>query len=593
MFKTIKYGWLALKIAWAANRFNFLLSVIGKIYSSTIFPFIQILLLSKLLDLISSGQQLTFSKISWLIIVYLVASLVRLLLENFLQTKDLIYQFNFNDYLELQFNRKINSLDPAVFERPEFQNLIVQMTDVKHSIDGFLERFVGVIDSTFKVATATVILLPRFPIFIPVILLATIPSFFSLNRFRKRIYPFLYEKRSLLGRSFEYIKRLLSQDSTSKEVAIFKNGTHLIAKLSNLSRNFFNGFTRAQNETVYQILAADVFQFVAFVGTQAMNLAAVMAEKLTIGQFSLYFQQTQALASGAEMLLDHYSASSMRVRYLEKYEEFINYPRAVYSPKQPEQIVSDPTPPVIEFKNVTFRYPNTERIILQNFNMCIASGEKIALVGENGAGKTTIIKLILRFYDVDEGEVLINGANIKNINLDEWYKQLGALFQDFVKYQFTLKENVYFGDLTKGDSTKLLDEALQKSGADSYIENLPNKAGQVLGKMFEGGIDLSGGQWQKLALARAFYRNAPILILDEPTSAIDAKAEYEIFERVQKLQSDKTVIIISHRFSTVRNADRILVLDAGRIIEEGHHTALIKKKGLYAELFNLQAKGYK
>ena len=230
---------------------------------------------------------------------------------------------------------------------------------------------------------------------------------------------------------------------------------------------------------------------------------------------------------------------------------------------------------------------------MKDFNLSIKNGEKIALVGENGAGKTTLIKLLLRFYDVTDGEILVNGINIKNINLEKWYSEIGALFQDFIKYQFTFKENVYFGDQKQINNLELLKDAIKKSGADEYLKDLPNKFNQIIGKMFKDGIDLSGGQWQKLALARAFFKNAPILILDEPTSAIDAKAEYEIFQRVQELQKDKTVIIISHRFSTVRNADKILVLNEGAIIEEGSHETLMKMKGLYAELFNIQAKGYR
>jgi len=214
-------------------------------------------------------------------------------------------------------------------------------------------------------------------------------------------------------------------------------------------------------------------------------------------------------------------------------------------------------------------------------------------VGENGAGKSTLIKLLLRFYDVTHGEILINGINIKKVDLVSWYAQIGALFQDFIKYQFTLKENVFYGNKDENRNIELLKKAVAQSGAESYIESLPQKYNQVVGKMFEKGIDLSGGQWQKLALSRAFFKDAPILILDEPTSAIDAKAEYEIFERVQKLQKDKTVIIISHRFSTVRNADRILVLNNGQIIENGNHDELIRQDGVYAELFKIQAQGYK
>ena len=204
-----------------------------------------------------------------------------------------------------------------------------------------------------------------------------------------------------------------------------------------------------------------------------------------------------------------------------------------------------------------------------------------------------MIKLILRFYDVTEGEILINGVNIKEINLNDWHKKIGALFQDFIKYQFTLKENVIYGNLAKRNDISAIKETIQKAGVDSYLKDLPNGIDQIVGKTFEDGVDLSGGQWQKLALARVFFRDASILILDEPTSAIDAKAEYEIFQNVQKLQKDKTVVIISHRFSTVRHADRILVLEEGKILEEGNHDELMKKKGLYAELFEIQAQGYK
>jgi len=296
---------------------------------------------------------------------------------------------------------------------------------------------------------------------------------------------------------------------------------------------------------------------------------------------------------GAEGILDHYSSINMRNKYIEKYFDFMETKRIIHSPTDATPLPDKPLPPVIEFKNVSFKYPNTKRNILKGFNLSIKSGEKIAFVGENGAGKTTLIKLLLRFYDVTEGDILINGINIKNINLDKLYLEVGALFQDFIKYQFSFKENVFFGNQKQIDNLTLLKESIKQSGADEYVNDLPNKYDQIVGKMFKDGIDLSGGQWQKLALARAFFKNAPILILDEPTSAIDAKAEYEIFQRVQELQKDKTVIIISHRFSTVRNADRILVLNDGKVLEEGNHDFLMRKKGLYAELFNIQAQGYK
>jgi ATP-binding cassette subfamily B protein len=284
---------------------------------------------------------------------------------------------------------------------------------------------------------------------------------------------------------------------------------------------------------------------------------------------------------------------SARNKYLDKFFEFLERKSEILNPISPKALPLTVIPQVIEFKFVSFKYPRSERYILKDFNLTIKSGERIALVGENGAGKTTIIKLLLRFYDVTEGEILINGVNIKELDLSEWHKYIGALFQDFIKYQFKFKDNIYLGNLSKTDNEKLLRDAISKSGADKYLDTLPNGIEQIVGKMFEGGVDLSGGQWQKLALARAFFRDAPILILDEPTSAIDAKAEYEIFKNIQNLEKNKTVIIISHRFSTVRHADRILVLDDGKIIEQGTHEELVAQKGLYEELFEIQAKGYK
>lgn len=316
MLKTLKYGWFALKISWQANGFYSLLSIFSKINESTIYPFIQVFLLSKLLDLLTSRPHVTFQDLTWMIIVYLIASVIRLYLTNFLQTKDLVYQFNLNDYLDIEINKKLTTLDPEVFERPEFQNLKVQMTDVKHNIEDFLTRFIGLIDAATKTITATVILLPAFPIFIPIILVATIPSLFALNNFREAIYPYMYEKRSLMGRIREYIRSLLSQDGTSKEIAIFKNGDLLLLKLNQIKDEYFKGFLKANDKTTNQIFLSDLIQFMAFAVTQAMNLGAILAGKLSIGQFSLYFQQTLALASGSELMLDHYSASNVRVKYL-------------------------------------------------------------------------------------------------------------------------------------------------------------------------------------------------------------------------------------------------------------------------------------
>jgi len=593
MLKTLKYGLKVFQIYFKANGIWAFFDVTNRLYENTFFPLIQVYLLSQLLDLLAAGRHLSFSDITWIVSVYLAASIFKVLIWSVSIIRGPGYEFAFNDYIELQIDQKLNKLDPAVFESTKFQNLLAQMNGVKGSMASYLIRMLGLISSMVMLITAVLMVSTKFPIFVPIIILATVPSFMALSKYRDNTWQYMSLERGILERLFQYIRITFSNPSTSKEVAIFKNGPALIEKFKRSHGSYFRRFEKAYSKTLFIILLSGLVQIAAFIVTQAINLTSVFAGKLAIGQFTLYFQQTLNLAKGAEEVLDNYSSMNMRSKYIDQYFELLDYSPSIFLSKQPVKIPSKPEPSVLEFKNVSFKYPESKRYILKDFNIIINSGEKIALVGENGAGKSTLIKLILRFYNVTEGEILLNGINIKEIDLNEWYKKIGALFQDFIKYQFTLKENVIYGDLGKQDDLKALKEAIQKSGTDEFLKDLDKGLDQIVGKTFEGGVDLSGGQWQKLALARAFFRDAPILILDEPTSAIDAKAEYEIFERVQKLQKDKTVIIISHRFSTVRNADRILVLDEGRIIEEGNHEKLMKKTGLYAELFNLQAQGYK
>ncbi len=251
------------------------------------------------------------------------------------------------------------------------------------------------------------------------------------------------------------------------------------------------------------------------------------------------------------------------------------------------------TGPYVLFRNVCFKYPNSEKTVINNINLHIKPGEKVAIVGANGAGKTTLVKLLTRFYQTTSGEVLVNGMNVNDIKISTLYKNTGVLFQDYNNYpQLTVKENIYIGRSDEPIDEIAIRLAAQHADALNFIEEYPNKFDQILSEKYKGGIRPSTGQWQKLAIARFFYRNAPLVIFDEPTASIDAVSEYNIFNRIYEFFENKTVIIISHRFSTVRNADRIVVMDKGIIIEEGTHEYLMSINGKYAEAFILQAKGY-
>ncbi len=593
MQKTLLYGWKVFYIYYKANGKWAILDLVNRLYDSTFYPLIQIILLANLLDTFATKQNLSFGDITATAIFYIIATMWKFIFHYLGVIRGPGLEFALNDYIELELDKKLNTLDPAVFESTKFQNLLAQIDGVKGAMMSYVMRMISLIGDIVRFITAAIVVSTQFPLFVPLIIIATIPSFLSMSKYRDDMWPYWSQERGILQRLFQYVTTTFSNPSTSKEVAIFKNGPALLKKVKDSQSVYYRKFSKASYKRLFILLVSGFFQIGVFMVTQAFNLAAVMAGKLSIGQFTIFFQQTFQLGLSAEGILDNYSSMNMRTKYIDQYFEVLKYPNAILSPQHPASLPQKEEPLVIEFNNVSFTYPDSKRPILKNFNLKIKSGEKIALVGENGAGKSTIIKLLLRFYDVTDGTITINGVNIKDIDLHEWQGRIGALFQDFIKYQFTLKENVYFGNLEEKDNEKLLKDAITKSGVDKFLDDLPEKYNQVVGKMFENGVDLSGGQWQKLALARAFFRDAPILILDEPTSAIDAKAEYEIFEHVQKLQKDKTVIIISHRFSTVRNADRILVLDEGRIIEEGGHEILMKKKGLYAELFNIQAQGYK
>jgi ATP-binding cassette subfamily B protein len=247
----------------------------------------------------------------------------------------------------------------------------------------------------------------------------------------------------------------------------------------------------------------------------------------------------------------------------------------------------------VVFENVGFRYPGSERWAVRGLDFSLAPGERIALVGENGAGKTTLVKLLARLYDPVEGRILLDGVDLREYDVDSVRRNVGVIFQDFVRYDFVLRENIAVGNISAREDEPRIETAAQRSLADTVAARLAGRYDQMLGRRFDNGVDLSGGEWQKVALARAYMRDAQLLILDEPTAALDARAEYEVFLRFSELTAGRMAVLISHRFSTVRMADRILVLQGGELVEQGTHEALVAQGGLYAELFHLQAAAYR
>lgn len=347
-----------------------------------------------------------------------------------------------------------------------------------------------------------------------------------------------------------------------------------------------------ERKTLPRNLGTVIIENVVVVGILIWGAIQIIAGRLPIG----YFVTLQRLVDGAQNSLSSVlwmvAAAAQDILNTNDFYNFLSLPIETAGSKK----INHNASPRIEFKNIEFTYPLNTKPTLKDMSFVIEPGEHIALVGENGSGKTTIIKLLLGFYTPDKGQILINDIPLAELDPVEWYKQLGVLFQDFTVYSFTtLADNIWFGDITKKPNQEAFESALKKADISHLPSELEHGYEQILGKSWgeKNGTNLSGGQWQRVGLARSFFRSANILILDEPTSAVDAKAEYEIFQQIAKNQKDKTTIIISHRFSTVRRAKTILVIKDGQIVQRGSHEELMKQTNIYKEMFELQAEGYK
>jgi ATP-binding cassette subfamily B protein len=314
--------------------------------------------------------------------------------------------------------------------------------------------------------------------------------------------------------------------------------------------------------------------------------------QLSIGTLTFLAGAIQQASSNIQQIFSTIAAIGDQALFLTDLLAFFNMQPTIRS--KPNALPAPrPIKQGIEFRNVSFSYPGNSRLILDHINFHVHPTERLALIGENGQGKTTIVKLITRLYDPTEGQILLDGVDLREYDLEDLHREMGVIFQDFMRYEMTAAENIAVGRVEELSNPELLRAAAQKSMADATIARLPRGYDQMLGRRFENGVDISGGEWQKVALARAYLRNAQILILDEPTAALDARSEFEVFQRFAELTAGKMALFISHRFSTVRSADRIIVLENGKIAEEGSHDQLARLGGRYAEMFEMQASSYR
>ncbi|MBX2842026.1 MAG: ABC transporter ATP-binding protein/permease [Flammeovirgaceae bacterium] len=483
------------------------------------------------------------------------------------------------------------SLDLYQFEDANFYDKLERARRQTTARVVLISQVLGQVQDIITVAFLGVGLIIYNPWLIFLLFLAVIPSFLGETYFNQENYS-LSRSWTPQRRELDYIRYIGASDETAKEIKIFNLSDFLATRFKEVSDKYFNAnkslaIKRASWGGVLSSISS-----VAYYGAYVFILIQAVEGLITIGDLTFLagsFNRMQNLLQG---IMSKFSSISQSALYLQDLFEFFEIKPQIKSKEN-----NLPIPETIQegfvFENVGYKYYNSEKWSLKNVSFHLKPGEKLALVGENGAGKTTLVKLLSRLYEPTEGRILLDGKDLKSYNLSELRQNIGVIFQDYVKFQMTAKENIAVGQIDeRGDIGKIKD-ATEKSLANNVIGKLPAGLDQVLGKRFNNGTELSGGEWQKIALARGYMRNAQLLILDEPTSALDARAENEVFIRFSELIEGKSAVLISHRFSTVRMADRILFLENGQVKELGSHEALIDQNGKYAELFHLQAQGYK
>lgn len=508
-----------------------------------------------------------------------------------------IYRYHYRILRNVGRNRlrqeifeKLQSINIEDLESPDLQNALQRVDENVSLTIEFVQLSVSFLGNILAILSASLITLTFMPWIIPIILILAVPTIFVNKHFIKKDWEVEFDsteerrKASSSGADLYNVKSL-------GEINVVGGYSFLAKKY----HDFYEWYNTTKLKLRTKWLSAEfLLETVSYLG-MLLGIGGSMVNfvtgQISIGALTFQIDTLSKLRNGINTLsytLTNFQENVTRIQEFVALvtKKFISADGSIELPRLE-------TGPEIEFRNVNFTYPRAKEPIYRGLNLHIKSGEKIAIVGHNGAGKTTLVNLIARLYHPDSGEILINGQNLNELKIADWYKNIGILFQEYNKYgHLTVTENIYMGRSMKPLDMDKVRQAAISADATDFIEEMPKKWDQVLSERFKDGKRPSTGQWQKIAIARFFYRNAPLVIFDEPTASIDAVSEFKIFNRIYDFFDKKTVIIISHRFSTVRNADRIIVLDHGKIIEEGSHSDLMAKNGLYAQAFKLQAEGY-
>lgn len=539
-------------------------------------------------DWFSSGR---LDRLAWLLALEFGLAVLSDVMGRVVSLLDSLLSEKFNNATSVRLMEHAATLDLEDFEDSDLQDRLDRARRQTMGRTTMMSQLFGQAQDIITIATFAVGLVVYAPWLIVLLVLALVPAFLGEAHFNAQSYSLDYA-RTPERRELDYVRQIGASVETAKEVKIFGLNSFLIGRYRALSEAFYGAHRKLA------MRRAGWGGLLTAIGTAGYYLAyayiawSTLRGRFTIGDLTFLSASFRRLRTLLEGLLSGFSQVAGQALYLDDLFSFFEIEPEITSPPDARPFPV-PLREGFTFEDVGFRYPGAERWAVRHLSFTLHAGEVLALVGENGAGKTTLVKLLARLYDPDEGRILVDGHDLKGYDLEDVRANIGVIFQDFVRYHMTAAENIAVGRIeARADRARIV-EAARRSLADEVIEGLPKGYDQVIGKRFRTGIDLSGGEWQKIAIARAYMRGAQVLILDEPTAALDARAEFEVFQRFKELSEGKTAVLISHRFSSVRMADRILVLGEGEVEAMGTHEELLAGRGRYAELFELQAAGYR
>ncbi len=592
-FQALKNVPPLLRMVWETSRSLTIATLALRLFAA-LFPLATLWVSKLIIDLVVRAirhQHVDRSAIWKLLILELLLAVGADTLGRFISLVDSLLGDRFTNQVTIRLMEHATSLDLVSFEDPVFYDKMERARRQTTARLGMLAGLAGMAQQILTLLSLLSAVVFYYPWLLLLLMAATVPVFLGETRFAMLNYSMLY-RYTPERRELDYLRYLGASNESAKEVKIFGLGKYLVDRSRVLFERFY-----AENRhlAIHRALHGTLLNLIptgAYYAAYALIIVRALAGILSVGDLTLMVGAFSRARNIMESLVSSLVGISEQALFIKDLFDFFETNPTVLSP--PNAIPAPrPIRDGFEFENVSFAYPGSEKWVLSNVSFRFYPEERIALVGENGAGKTTLVKLLARLYDPSAGRILLDGVDLREYDLDELRHEIGVIFQDYMRYDMLASENIGVGRIEELRNELRMKTSAEKSLAAGVVSALPKQYQQMLGRRFEGGVDLSTGQWQKMALARAYMRDAQILILDEPTASLDARAEFEVYQRFVDLTAGKMAVLISHRFSTVRMADRILVLEAGRIAEQGSHRQLVALGGKYAELFELQAAGYR